>query len=311
MKFRADSDGSITAIRFYKASTNTGAHVGHLWSSTGQLLATATFTGETASGWQQVNLSPAVPVAANTVYVVSYHTTIGHYADDQNFFAAGGVDNARLHALQNGVSGVNGVYAYGAGTFPNQGFNASNYWVDVVFNTANVANTGFLAPSSNAPVTTSAGDNNGFETTPANAYAADGLFAVDASSGTGTSTSCTAAAKDKHDFSTFNLSLPAGALIRGIEVRLNAKADSTSNAPKMCVQLSWNGGTTWTAAQSTATLTTSTVAYTLGGPANTWGRTWAVPDFTNTAFRVRIIDVAGSTARTFSLDALAVRVSYQ
>jgi hypothetical protein len=311
MKFRADSDGSITAIRFYKASTNTGAHVGHLWSSTGQLLATATFTGETASGWQQVNLSPAVPVAANTVYVVSYHTTIGHYADDQNFFAAGGVDNAPLHALQNGVSGVNGVYAYGAGTFPNQGFNASNYWVDVVFNTANVANTGFLAPSSNAPVTTSAGDNNGFETTPANAYAADGLFAVDASSGTGTSTSCTAAAKDKHDFSTFNLSLPAGALIRGIEVRLNAKADSTSNAPKMCVQLSWNGGTTWTAAQSTATLTTSTVAYTLGDPANTWGRTWAVSDFANTAFRVRIIDVAGSTARTFSLDALAVRVSYQ
>jgi hypothetical protein len=311
LKFRADSDGTITAIRFYKASANTGTHVGHLWSSTGQLLATATFSGETASGWQQVNLSPAVPVAANTVYVVSYHTTVGHYADDQNSFATAGVDNPPLHALQNGVSGVNGVYAYGAGTFPNQGFNSSNYWVDVAFSTANVLNTGFLAPSSNAAVTTNAGDNNGFETTPANAYAADGLFAVDANSGTGTGTSCTATGKDKHDFLTYNISVPAGAVIRGIEVRLNAKVNSTANNPKMCVQLSWDGGTTWTAAQSTATLTTATAAYTLGSSGDTWGHTWTAGDFANSAFRVRIIDVAGSTARTFSLDALAVRVSYQ
>jgi hypothetical protein len=275
------------------------------------LLATATFTGETASGWQQVNLSPAVAIAANTVYVVSYHCTVGHYADDENFFATGGVDNPPLHALQNGVSGVNGVYAYGSGTFPNQGFNSSNYWVDVVFNAANTTNTGLLAPSSNAPVTTNAGDNNGFETTPANAYTLNGLFAVDANSGTNTNTSCTNTGKDKHDFYTFNVSLPAGALIQGIEVQLNAKADSTTSTPKMCVQLSWDGGTTWTAAQSTATLTTSTAAYTLGGAANTWGRTWAVTDFSNTAFRVRITDVASSTARTFSLDALALRVSYQ
>jgi hypothetical protein len=311
MKFRADSDGTVSAIRFYKASTNTGAHVGHLWSSTGQLLATATFTGETASGWQQVILSPAVPIAANTVYVVSYHTTVGHYADDQNFFATAGVDNPPLHALQNGVSGVNGVYAYGSGTFPNQGFNASNYWVDVVFSAGNIANTGFLAPTANAPVTTGAGDNNGYQTTPANAYALDALLAVDPNSGTGTGTSCTATSKDKHDFYTFNVSLPAGASIRGIEVQLNAKADSTSNSPKICVQLSWDGGTTWTAAQTTATLTTSTAAYNLGGAANNWGRTWAATDFSNPAFRVRLIDVASSTARTFSLDALAVRISYQ
>jgi hypothetical protein len=311
MKFRADSDGTVSAIRFYKASTNTGAHVGHLWSSTGQLLATATFTGETASGWQQVILSPAVPIAANTVYVVSYHTTVGHYADDQNFFATAGVDNPPLHALQNGVSGVNGVYAYGSGTFPNQGFNASNYWVDVVFSAGNIANTGFLAPTANAPVTTGAGDNNGYQTTPANAYALDALLAVDPNSGTGTGTSCTATSKDKHDFYTFNVSLPAGASIRGIEVQLNAKADSTSNSPKICVQLSWDGGTTWTAAQTTATLTTSTAAYNLGGAANNWGRTWAATDFSNPAFRVRLINVASSTARTFSLDALAVRISYQ
>ena len=35
VKFRSDVAGTITGIRFYKASTNTGTHVGNLWSSTG------------------------------------------------------------------------------------------------------------------------------------------------------------------------------------------------------------------------------------------------------------------------------------
>jgi len=56
VRFRADSSGYITSIRFYKSAANTGTHVGNLWSSSGALLASATFIGETASGWQQVNL---------------------------------------------------------------------------------------------------------------------------------------------------------------------------------------------------------------------------------------------------------------
>ena len=58
-RFRAEADGLITGIRFYKGATNTGTHVGHLWTNTGQLLATATFTNETATGWQQVTLRRA------------------------------------------------------------------------------------------------------------------------------------------------------------------------------------------------------------------------------------------------------------
>ena len=75
-----------------------------------------------------------VAIAANTVYVASYHTTTGHYSINSNYFASTGADNAPLHALANGVSGGNGVYQYGASNlFPNQTWNASNYWVDVVF----------------------------------------------------------------------------------------------------------------------------------------------------------------------------------
>ena len=134
VKFTSDVAGSITGIRFYKAVANTGTHVGNLWASNGAKLASATFTSETGSGWQQVNFSTPVAILANTVYVASYHTNVGHYSDNQNYFANAGIDNPPLHALKNGTSGYDGVYAYGASSaFPSNGWNSSNYWVDVVF----------------------------------------------------------------------------------------------------------------------------------------------------------------------------------
>jgi hypothetical protein len=46
------------------------------------------------------------------------------------------VDNAPLHALQDGVSGGDGVYTYSStSSFPNNTWQSSNYWVDVVFTT--------------------------------------------------------------------------------------------------------------------------------------------------------------------------------
>ncbi len=160
VKFRSDSSGTVSGIRFYKGNGNTGTHTGSLWSSTGTRLATATFSGETASGWQQVNFNTPVSISANTVYVASYHTNSGHYSCDQNFFASRGVDAPPLHALANGVSGVNGVYIYGTGgRFPNQGWNSSNYWVDVVFNATTSSDTtpptitAFTIPSSATELT--------------------------------------------------------------------------------------------------------------------------------------------------------------
>ena len=133
VKFTSDVTGLITGIRFYKSTINTGTHTGSLWSSGGSLLATATFTNETASGWQQVDFATPVGISANTVYVASYHTNTGHYAGDSGYFAAAGVDNPPLHALRDGVSGGNGVYVYGASAFPTNSYQSTNYWVDVVF----------------------------------------------------------------------------------------------------------------------------------------------------------------------------------
>ncbi len=133
------------------------------------------------------------------------------------------------------------------------------------------ANTGLKAPTTNAAETASAGDNNGYQTNPGNANSLDGLFAVDTDSGTTTSTSCTDNGKDKHRFYNYNFSIPAGSTVKGITVRLDARVDSTSGTPRICVQLSWNGGTTWTTAKQTPTLGTSVQAFTLGGAADTWG----------------------------------------
>ena len=98
---------------------------------------TATFTSETASGWQQVNLSSPVSITAGTTYVVSYHTN-GDYSADSNYFATS-LASGDLTA----PAGSNGVYAYGAaGVFPTNSFGATNYWVDVVYS----PNAGSLKP---------------------------------------------------------------------------------------------------------------------------------------------------------------------
>ena len=146
VRFRSDVTGFITSLRFYKAAGDTGTHVGHLWTSAGVLLGTATFA-ETASGWQGGALTSVAPpfghvsVSANTTYVASFSTSLGKYGADNGYFAAKGQDNFPLHALRDGIDGRNGVFATGANLFPNQTSDSTNYWVDVVFDTAIAADT--------------------------------------------------------------------------------------------------------------------------------------------------------------------------
>jgi hypothetical protein len=128
VSFKSDVSGVITGIRFYKSSANTGSHVGRLWNHGGTLLASVTFTGETASGWQQANFSTPVAITANTVYVASYGLTLGHFSANWNYFATSGFNNAPLHALQT----PDGVYGT-LGAYPVYTHQAANYWVDVVF----------------------------------------------------------------------------------------------------------------------------------------------------------------------------------
>jgi hypothetical protein len=105
VKFSASSAGSITGVRFWKDLINTGTHTAHLWSSTGQLLASATFVNETASGWQEVLFSQPVQITAGTTYVASYHSN-QFYSESDGYFASQ-LTSGPLSAPVNA-----GVYAY-------------------------------------------------------------------------------------------------------------------------------------------------------------------------------------------------------
>jgi hypothetical protein len=129
LKFQSSQAGTISAIRFYKGPLNTGAHTAHLWAATGTLLASANFSGETASGWQEAALSSPFPITAGVLYVASYHTA-GNYSADSDYFASAAHAVGPLTA----PAGTNGVYIYGTGVVcPSSNFLGSNYYVDVVF----------------------------------------------------------------------------------------------------------------------------------------------------------------------------------
>jgi hypothetical protein len=121
-------------LRFFKGSGNTGTHIGHLWSSSGTLLATVTFTGETATGWQTARFSNPVTVTANTTYVASYLAPNGHYAQNTSGFNSE-QGTGQIRGNRSSLLNLNGVTrSTSTGAFPNSGsLTANNFWVDVLF----------------------------------------------------------------------------------------------------------------------------------------------------------------------------------
>jgi hypothetical protein len=78
----------------------------------------------------------------------------------------------------------------------------------------------------------------------------------------------------------------------------------------MSVELSWDGGTTWTAAKTDTQGTRTEHTAVLGGAADTWGRTWTVGDLSDANFRVRVRSNSTSASRDFFLDWIPVQVTY-
>jgi hypothetical protein len=139
VKFQSEISGTISGVRFYKSAANTGTHVGGLWTSGGELLASATFGKETETGWQQVEFSKPVPIKANTTYVVGYLAPKGHYSDTawQLSTPPGLGPNVLNHKplrIVPGTESANGVFTYGSElNFPTSGYDNDNYWVDAMF----------------------------------------------------------------------------------------------------------------------------------------------------------------------------------
>jgi hypothetical protein len=126
MKFSAKANGKITAIRFYKSPSESGSHTGKIYSSSGALLASVSFSSESSSGWQIAYLATPLVIAANTTYTVSVNTGAGFYVASENDFAT---QKQSTYLIAPAAAGV-----YGAmGAMPTTSWNNSSYFRDVVF----------------------------------------------------------------------------------------------------------------------------------------------------------------------------------
>jgi hypothetical protein len=145
---------------------------------------------------------------------------------------------------------------------------------------------------------------------PDNVYVSDGFRAT---SSTNSQTQA---------WGNFNVSLPGGSTIKGIEVALEASRSTGSGTPTGCqlsVDLSWDNGTTYTAGvggdQLTPMLTATDPAapyHVLGSATDLWNRTsWSATQLNSTNFRVRVTNILpASCTATNRIDLLRIRVHY-
>src|SRR6185295_17217767 len=120
-RFTSSQNGTITALRFWKAPADTGTHTGRVWSDTGTLLASVVFTGESASGWQEKALAVPLAIAAGVNYRVSYNVSTGYS------YTAGGFASPITNAP---LTGLSGCYNLVGGNFPGT-TSTSNLFADV------------------------------------------------------------------------------------------------------------------------------------------------------------------------------------
>jgi hypothetical protein len=94
-----------------------------------------------------------------------------------------------------------------------------------------------------------------------------------------------------HQYWGYSFNIPSGAQINGIEVRLDAwYSHCDVQTGRFYVELSWDGGVSWTSTgYNTGELACPHEAtFILGGPSDTWGRTWTTSELSLENFRIRI-----------------------
>jgi hypothetical protein len=117
-------------------------------------------------------------------------------------------------------------------------------------------------------------------------------------------------AGDRHLYYDYGISVSPDCSISGIEVRLDWWLDSTLDTSSMTLELSWDGGASWTGAKTDTTESTSEHTAVLGGSTDTWGRGWTLGELSDANFRVRVTSNSDSGSRDFFLDWVPVRVYY-
>ena len=173
----------------------------------------------------------------------------------------------------------------------------------VVVTTASAAGTGAKLPTTAGTTTW---------TDPTNAFSNNGLYAT---------VRPAAGATVTQSYGTFGFpTVPAGSIIDGITVNIEASATDTSGCSLV---ITLNGGTT---VRSKTLAITAATSYTLGSPTDTWGTSgtdWDPTQLTNTNFTASLGAVDGDNCNdsndsptannqaTFSVDYFDVTITYR
>lgn len=129
LRFTVTSAGQITALRYYRAASETGSHTGNLWGPDGQLLATVAFTPDNdapGSGWREQPLPTPVVLTPGQIYVASVACNVSYP------FIYDGLSLPVYSGPLVAIGGSNGVFG-AVGSRPTQSFRETNYLRDVVF----------------------------------------------------------------------------------------------------------------------------------------------------------------------------------
>lgn len=145
VKFQASKPITVVGVRFYKGSENIGQHTGTVWDKDGNMLATATFTNETATGWQDVTFATPVAIGTADTFIASYFAPNGGYAYQWQYFTNSGYTVDPVTAQQSIQGDGNGVFNYDQSTFPQNTFRDMNYWVTPLW-TPQFTLSGFFQP---------------------------------------------------------------------------------------------------------------------------------------------------------------------
>ena len=139
VKFWSTQAGTISAIRFYRATTNPGGYIASLYTASGTLLGSVTMKHESGPvpGWQVADFAAPISISPNTTYVAAYYVPSGSSYQLVPYGLTQGVTTGPLTAPASSAVGGNGVYNHGVRAFPaTASARNSNFLVDVLFTPA-------------------------------------------------------------------------------------------------------------------------------------------------------------------------------
>ena len=145
-QFTSSQNGTVVALRFWKAPGETGIHTGRLWTDAGTQLASVVFANETASGWQERALGTPVTISNGVSYRVSYN---GNTARSST------VDGLSSPIMNGPLTGLKGCNNQVAGNFPGT-LTTNNSFADLRFQSAAATATPTFTPAgpTNTPTRT-------------------------------------------------------------------------------------------------------------------------------------------------------------